>query len=72
LLASSPPKNTKPPNGGVYLVDFASIDWHQVSAEYLEFSAIAKDFFYYLKIPESFHYPLSGTSNTNAAGKNDK
>jgi hypothetical protein len=48
----------------VYLVDFASIDWHQVSAEYLEFSAIAKDFHYYLKIPESFHYPLSGACTT--------
>jgi hypothetical protein len=45
-------------------VDFASIDWHQVSAEYLEFSAIAKDFFCYLKIPESFHYPLTNTNNT--------
>jgi hypothetical protein len=48
----------------VYLVDYASTDWHQVSAEYLEFSAIAKDFHYYLKIPESFHYPLSGACTT--------
>jgi hypothetical protein len=49
---------------GYSVVDFASIDWHQVSAEYLEFSAIAKDFFCYLKIPESFHYPLTNTNNT--------
>jgi len=55
--------NQKPPEGG-FFVDFASIDWHQVSAEYLEFSAIAKDFFYYLMIPESFHYPLSGACTT--------
>ena len=56
----------------MYLVDDVTIDWHQVSLEYLEFSAIAKDFFYYLKIPGSVHYPLSGMNNTTGAGKIDK
>jgi hypothetical protein len=56
----------------VYLVDDVTIDWHQVSLEYLEFSAIAKDFFYYLKMPGSVHYPLSGMNNTTGAGKIDK
>ena len=45
-------------------MDFASIDWHQVSLEYLEFSAIGKDFFNSLKVPESFSYPLTSACNT--------
>jgi len=46
------------------LVDHDLIQWHRVAKEYLEFSAIAKDFYYYLKHPESFHYPLNGGYNT--------
>jgi hypothetical protein len=61
LLASIPHKNR---HQAVFLVDFASIDWHQVSAEYLEFSAIAKDFLHHLKMPESYHYPLTNINNT--------
>ncbi len=45
-------------------VDVASIDWHQVSLEYLAFSAIAKYFNHYLSEVGSAHYPLSGACNT--------
>jgi hypothetical protein len=45
-------------------VDLTRIQWHQFIREYLEFSAIGKDFFYYLKMPESLHYPLNGGYNT--------
>jgi len=48
----------------VQSVDVASIDWHQVSLEYLEFSTIASDFFHHLKMPDSIHYPLTKINDT--------
>ena len=45
-------------------MDLTQNEWHQVFTEYLEYTAIAKDYNYYLKHPDSFFYPLMKSENT--------